>query len=454
MQLQHLYDQAPVCLQQLMCSLKGWLIRRRRYGRGFYEALHRYEHHDIQPDRRLLRFLGSLRFVPAYKQTVESPKFRELYNTLTQSGVADLHGGVEELLGLFPVIGKNEVKQHLTDYINTAYAGPVIRMHTSGTTGGGLSFPYSVEMENEQWAVWWRFRRSLGLDLTTWCGWLGGRVIISPQDRRRPWWRTNRPGRQVMFSLYHLTPATVADYHGEIRRRSLTWLHGYPSSVTRLASLITEAKLPPLECVSIITTGAENLDEHQLAQIRRAFPQAIVRTHYGLAEGVANISQDIHGQWHIDSDFAHVEFLPVDPADPSLCRIVGTGMANSAFPLVRYDTGDVARVRWHDGQPEVLSIDGRSDDYITLPNGARLNSGLDYILKDSIHVHEAQLCQKSLYAFELRIVRRNGYSETDEQHIRQAFQQRLGEQVSLTFSYVSDIQKTKAGKFKMFVSEL
>ena len=39
MDLEKIYDMAPVWVQNLMCSVKGWMIKRRRYGKGFFEEL-------------------------------------------------------------------------------------------------------------------------------------------------------------------------------------------------------------------------------------------------------------------------------------------------------------------------------------------------------------------------------------------------------------------------------
>lgn len=44
------------------------------------------------------------------------------------------------------------------------------------------------------------------------------------------------------------------------------------------------------------------------------------------------MSQDVHGRWKIDEDFAYVEFVPISEEDPTICRIVGTGFSNYAFP--------------------------------------------------------------------------------------------------------------------------
>ena len=234
-----------------------------------------------------------------------------------------------------------------------------------------------------------RYRRALEIQLDTWCGWFGGSIIISPVRQKAPFWRINRPGKQVMYSSYHLNDKTVKLYYDDIKKRNLSWLHGYPSSISFLSSLIIEQRLEPIKSVHWITTGAENLMENHINRIHRAFPNAMVRTHYGLSEGVANFSQDKSGKWVIDDDFAYVEFIPVNDDNPSLCRIVGTGFSNLAFPLVRYDTGDLVKIINDNGNVEIEEIYGRQDDFVELPNGVKLGR-LGYIFKVTNNVMEAQ----------------------------------------------------------------
>jgi phenylacetate-coenzyme A ligase PaaK-like adenylate-forming protein len=50
---------------------------------------------------------------------------------------------------------------------------------------------------------------------------------------------------------------TVEDYAKDINKRSLDWLHGYPSNISNLASYLNEKDIRlPLRWVSI---GAESL---------------------------------------------------------------------------------------------------------------------------------------------------------------------------------------------------
>lgn len=435
------YDLSPVTIQNLMCSAKGYLIKRRRFSKGFFAELEKFEARQYDGTEELVSFLAFCSHVSYYKDVIDSSFIEKLTKD-----------NAHELLRSLPIISKADVKSHLAD-LDVNNEQPVITMHTSGTTGSGLVFPYSVEMENKQWAVWWRYRRALGIQLDTWCGWLGGRTIIPMSNKKAPYWRINRLGRQVMYSSHHLTKDTVKNYYQDIKNRGITWLHGYPSSASLLASLIIEQGLEPIESVQWVTTGAENLLEHHIKTIKRAFPNAIVRTHYGLAEGVANFSQDKEGEWHVDDDFCYVEFIPLDEADSSVCKIVGTGFSNKVFPLVRYDTGDLAKINWIDGKPEIIEVYGRQEDYIELPNGVKLGR-LDHIFKDCINIKEAQIHQIRKDLIELRIVKDNNYTQKDEKFLKEEASSRFGKDVELKITYCDQIERTKAGKVRFVVSDL
>ncbi len=434
----YLYENSPFFLQNLLCSLKGFIIKRRRYNKNFYEELYRYEHEFYKTEDELRKILKVALTIPAYKVAAQTAIRNE---------------DIYEALKIFPIIGKQDVKARIEEFRNENYQGKVFSMKTSGTTGSGMVFPYSVEMENKQWAVWWRYRKSLGIDLNTWCGWLGGRTIIPLSNQRPPYWRLNKPGRQVMYSAHHLSVQTIKEYHADIERRQLTWLHGYPSSASMLASLIIEAGLKPIESVRWITTGAENLLDHHVETIKRAFPYAMVRTHYGLSEGVANFSQTKEGLWRIDDDFAYVEFIPLDETDKSVCRIIGTGFSNLAFPLIRYDTGDLAKVNWVDGIPEIVEIYGRQEDYIELPNGVKLGR-LDHIFKNCVNIREAQIHQIRKDLIELRVVKDVNYNENDENLLLREACSRFGKDVELIINYCDGIERTRSGKVKFIVTEL
>lgn len=437
-----LYNNSPVCLQNLFCSMQGFLICRRRYSSNFYKQLKLYEAGYYKPEECLEGFIKNIATVPYY-----SGLFR-MYRLDIEA--KDIYAEICKL----PILTKDEVKENLDKIVNKGFKGKYTYAKTSGTTGSGLVFPYSRDMENKQWAVWWRYRRWHGIDLNCWMGWFGGRTIMPVTIKKAPFWRINIPGKQVMFSAYHLNQATVKDYYLEIRHRKLTWLHGYPSQLSLLASLILEEGLLPLDDVTHITFGAENLLENQKRIIRRAFPKAVLRQHYGLSEGVANISENKEGELVVDQDFCYVEFVPVSPDKPEVCRIIGTGFNNPVFPLVRYDTGDIAVIeRKTDGKIKIKSIDGRQEDFIKLPNGVKLGR-LDHIFKELTKVREAQIVQDAIDLLRIRVVKGNGYDEMEENKLWQELRSRIGEEMAIVIDYTDKIERTKSGKLRFVISKL
>ena len=441
-----IYNLSPVWVQNLMCSIKGWFIQRRRFGKSFHIELLRYNQGYYNQRKELVRFLNNIKHLPAYAQYLNNID-------ITPDNIYDM-------LFRLPIIDKNYVKAHMSDFINTKCTERLFEMRTSGTTGSGLIFPYTINMENRQWAIWWRYRLHLGITMDTWCGWFGGKNIVSFHQKGEPYWRINRPGKQIMFSSYHLNKDTVMDYLNEIANKKLVWLHGYPSHIARLAHLTSQSNT---ECIAVqycksvkyITFGAENLYPTQIDIIQKVFPNAKLRQHYGLNEGVANISQDINGNWVTDDDFAFIEFIPKDKDNPNVCKIIGTGFSNNAFALVRYDTGDLANVEWMaNGKAKVISIDGRSSNVVKLPNGVELcEASLSIFLHDYPNIMEAQFHQQSIDKINLLIVRGCNYSEIDENRIKKRLPE-LFNGAEVFIKYVDEIPRTSAGIFKIVKSDI
>lgn len=437
MLLEKLYNYSPAWMQNIMCSVKGWLLQKRRFGKGFFRELARLEARQIDPKAELDSFLADIKNVPAYADVYKAAE-RE---------------GRKVRLEDFPIINKAVVKEHLQDYLNPDFHGAMFLNHTSGTTGSGIVFPNSVAYENRQWATWWRYREELGIKFGTWCAWFGcAHMVVPINDKKAPFWRINRPGRQVMFSPYHLSADTVKAYLDEISRRKMPWVHGYASHVRFLSRLAIEKGLPPLECVKFVTTGAENLLPDYVVDIKKVFPNAIVRTHYGQTEGVANFSQTIDGDWRIDEDFSKVEFIPYDEKNLERCRIVGTSFSNLSFPLVRYDIGDVAIVKWADGKAKVIGIEGRENEYYVMKDGTKISTMRVYdIFKEAHNVVEAQLRIHGDDGVEMVVVKGGKYSDSDEKEIMSLAKKYLGDGLETSISYTDKIERTKNGKFRAIV---
>ncbi|MBL4681657.1 MAG: phenylacetate--CoA ligase family protein [Pseudomonadales bacterium] len=358
-----------------------------------------------------------------------------------------------------PVLTKRDVQSHGQSILNPTYKKTsLILRHTSGTTGSGLFFYETIESELETWATWWRYRNHHGISRDSLCGYFGGRSIVPIGQDNPPYWRFNQSAKQIYFSSYHLNAETSADYLCKIAGSGVRWVHGYPSFLALLASFVTDLNRNLCEGVEIVSFGAESLTESHKSKIRTAFPNAELVQHYGLAEGVANISQCRHGSLHVDEDFSIVEFLPIEDM-PGKFRIIGTNIINDAFPLFRYDTGDVveltigARCTCGSTWRVVGDIDGRIEDYVTLPNGTKVGR-LDHVFKDMTNIIEAQIRQESISEIDVYIVPASSFSDSDEAKLKAELLSRLGAGLSIRIFHRKKLDRTKAGKARLVVSNL
>jgi phenylacetate-CoA ligase len=133
-------------------------------------------------------------------------------------------------------------------------------------------------------------------------------------------------------------------------------------------------------------------------------------------------------------------------------------MTNRAFPLVRYDVGDIAQVSGRTcecGRPGriVDALDGRREDYVVLPSGAMVGR-LDHIFKDQVHVREAQIYQPDLTRVVIRVVRAPEFTSHDERALVRAAQTWLGRELAIDIDHVDTLTRTSSGKLRFVVSDL
>jgi phenylacetate-CoA ligase len=450
---EQIYLKLPTALQNLAVSIEGYRLKQQRYDSLYQEIFEQVkqrqslDHQALKSyqERRLRQFLHIAKNSPFWEQ-----RFSEFRLDLDASDI------IAEFKKL-PILSKAEVKASVDQIANPHIPQEdLLSCHTSGTTGSGLIFPETKSAEKERWATWWRYRGWHNIDFNAWCGYFGGRSIVPMERDKSPFWRVNTPGKQLMFSAYHLKPETARDYLTALKQYGISWLHGYPSVLALFASYILEQKLDPGNTVKIITIGAESLLPQQKQIIELAF-KAPVRQHYGQAESVANISECPDGNLHVDEDFSFVEFLPIEGQENS-CKIIGTNWTNPAFPLLRYDCGDLATLSsnscpcGHHGRV-VVDIDGRKEDYVLLPNGVRVGR-LDHIFKDLTHIREAQIHQREKGSVTLLIVKGDGYDLHDEEsYLLAEARKRLGADLNISLEYVDQIKRSRTGKLRFVISD-
>ncbi len=442
-----IYNKLPVFLQNAACYYEGLRIKKSRYNKKFWDLLADYESRNSWTYEQLCEYRDNkLRQIVKYCYEFV-PYYKRLFNDL---GINFESIKTLEDLCVLPILTKQIVKDNFDDFISTDIPrSKMILLHTSGTTGSGFKFYTTNESINEQWAVWWRYRRKLGIEYDSWCALLGGRSVVPVTTTTPPFYRMNTPCKQVYFSTYHMNDNNMKSYIAELEKRKLQWIHGYPSAINLLADYIISHDIKLSNFPEFITIGAENLLPTQVEKIYSAF-KVLPYQHYGLSEGTANFSHNRNRDMYVDEDFAAVEFIAQN-GDQG-CEVIGTSLSNYAMPLLRYRTGDIARVEYTPNGRLIKVIDGRNEDYLVLSNGTKIGR-LDHIFKDIVNVKEAQIVQKQKEEVILRVVKNKNYTKVDEDMIHKEASQRL-KGVNLTIEYVENIPRSSSGKLRFVISEL
>jgi phenylacetate-CoA ligase len=447
-----LYARLPVALQHAACTAYGWRVARRTFGGRFSEFLAEVEARSFWSPEALAEYRDArvrdvvrdaARTVPFYRRR------------LADAGVSPEDIGGMDDLAVLPLMTKTDAQEHLSDvgFERTPARDLVIR-HTGGTTGAGLNVPSTLDSIRRQEAFYWRFRRWHGIEPKTWCAYFGGRPTVPAPQRRPPFWRINYGGRQILFSAYHLRPASLGAYLEALGRFRLPWIHGYPSALALLGTHALDEGIELGYRPRWITTGAETLLPEQRAVIERAFG-VTPRDRYVMTEGVAAASECERGALHLDDDFAAVELVPTDGGAH---RIVGTNLTNPAMPLLRYDTSDLAVPADEAcgcGRPgrTIARIDGRLEDHLLLPDGTRLLR-LARIFRDLVNIREAQIHQARVGEITVRVVRSSRYGPGDEAALVQALARRVGVDTHIRLEYVEELERSPSGKLRLVISDI
>jgi phenylacetate-CoA ligase len=453
LRVQRLYESLPIFLQSVACSYFGWKQAQIRFNKLFHRLLaflmesEKWSVAEIEAyqSEQLRSLIGH-----AYEAV---PYYRDL---MKDSGLTPEAIRKRSDLAKLPVLTKEHVRHNLERLVSERVEKrSLIRRHTSGTTGKSLHFYSEKSGMAFQWAVWWRHRKRFGIDFGTWHINFTGKVVAPIGQRRPPFWRWNPPMHQVLVGMQHLTPVKVPALIKFLNGRRFELFTGYPSIVHAFVLAARECGLDLGARPKLVSTGAENMLDYQRRDILE-YTGAILTDTYGLSEGCGNASHCPQFVYHEDPEFGIVECVdPVPLGDGrTRGRIVCTGFASPAFPFIRYDTGDIGI--WADPaaacpcgrkSPVLLSIEGRTDDYVVTPEGNRIMR-FDYIFKDAASVRESQVVQKKPGEVVVKIVRRPSYSTRDEESISREIHYWISPRLGVHFQYVDEIERERNGKFK------
>ncbi len=456
--LLRVYHALPGPLRSLAASLRGFQLRRWRYGPEtdgmVTQALEREcwskERWNAWRGERLARLL--------HTAATEVPYYREMWSKRRRRGNRSDWEDLEN----WPILEKEPLRENPRSFVaDDLDVRRMFHLHTSGTSGKPLDI-WAARSSLRTWYALFeaRCRRWNGLSRHDRWAVLGGQLVAPVGQRHPPFWVWNAALSQLYMSSYHLAPALIPYYLEALCRYRVSYLCGYTSSLYSLALEALRLNQRDLQ-LAVVLTYAEPLFDFQRKTISEAFG-CPVRETYGMAEMVAGASECEAGVLHLWPEVSVTEVLATQgrAAEESVGEILCTGLLNGDMPLIRYRVGDRGTLRVESGGvcgcgrtlPVLHALEGRVDEVLYTRDGRRIGR-LDPVFKGRLPVREAQIIQETLDLVRVRYVAAPNFTAAAGQSIIERLQARMGP-VQVVLEEVREIPRAANGKFRAVISHV
>lgn len=221
-------------------------------------------------------------------------------------------------------------------------------------------------------------------------------------------------------------------------------------------------KVNGLDNIRSIFTHGETLTQACRKTIESAFGAEVYNTYGSTEFNRLAFECEEHSGLHIISDSAVIELVKdgqnVGPGEEG--EIIVTGLYNYAMPLIRYKLGDIGIMTEDDYKcpcgrnwPLIKSIEGRTDDFLTLPSGRIISPRNINIIDNVPGIVQYRTIQEKRDRFLVQVVPANNYSiDTDRQIKEQIKLGCVGEDVNIEIELVENIARERTGKLKTIIS--
>lgn len=355
----------------------------------------------------------------------------------------------------FPILTKTDLKENWDEIVvpqYKSYSDNCIKF-TSGSTGT----PFKMIMDRYKHCRWiagnkvFRARDGVQSHEKT--------VFISETvaDKNIPMERMNRDN-VYYISCRYFDDNSLHDlicYLNDNDVRSLTLM---ASLVDRLAKFVKSGRAPKLKTPLLgVFSVSEALKESARQTMSEFFGCPIYILYANEENGVLGVEDGSdNGCLANTADFLF-EVLKVDEdvpvEDGEIGRLVITDYFNKAFPIIRYDNGDLVKKKtMPDGSIYFSEIGGRVVDALYTTDG-RMILYFDCIsfLEPLTDIKQFQLVQNTYHDFVWILNTNNhSYEKMIVEHCKELF----GQNSSWTFEYVEEIPKLRSGKTRMTVCNI
>lgn len=449
--LERIYDASPIFFQNIMCSIKGILNNKKRYGKEYWKYREFLEEFDTWPLEKQLQYQKK-ELIKLLDYVVNNSEFyKELYKDLDITDIREIKD-----LERLPIVDKEMLRINIDKVITIPRKGAV-EGHTGGTTGKSLVVRSRTNDSMRRMAMLDHFKARVGFEHRKMRrATFNGQHIIPPTQNNKIFWRYNVACKQMIYSSFHLTEDNMATYVESLNKYKPQALDGFFTSMCDLAGYIERHGISLDFTPIAIFPTSETLTSNGRELLERVF-KCRVYNQYASSEGAPFVTECKNQVLHVELASGIFE----EYGDNG--EVLVTSFTTYGTPLIRYRIGDcmifTKDIKCNCGLkgPIVQEIQGRRLDYLYTPEGAKINAGnVANLLKNIPNVIiRAQFRQMSLNKIMMLLeVDSLLYTSQVEQLIRKEFLHKFGENMDVEIRVVPEIPREKSGKFRMIINKV
>lgn len=360
----------------------------------------------------------------------------------------------------YPVVRKPLLKEHIGAFLSSQQGlGELIPVTTSGSYGTPFTFFLTQQKKRRQLAEVIHYSSQAGY----YVGICHGYFRTNLPKRGLKLWAQN----QIFISSKVLDQHFLENTRTLLKAGQIKILIGFPTAIAFLANHCLEQRdQAQMFGIKGIITFAENLTGKQRDCIVKAFG-CEVHSRYGTEElGVLGYQRDNQSGFEINNLNYIVEVLAID-ADVSVKpgetgRVVVTDLHSDAFPLIRYETGDLAElgeVFDEDGTwaKSLNTLSGRQMQMLNSTSGDRLYPlFLDIFMEESEFFVQYQMIQETELKFTLKLVPIQDFKvqQFSQDVLKEQLKGWLGIDAQIEISFVNDIEMLPSGKRPYIINKV
>lgn len=355
----------------------------------------------------------------------------------------------------FPVVNKETLKAHWDEIAVKQYescADNCVK-YTSGSTGT----PFKMVMDGYKHSRWIAgnkvFRDNVGVRSHEKTVFISGTVA----DKKIPMERQERDNVFYLDCKY-LDGEALNELISHLAETGVRTLTAMASVLDKIAGHIKSGQAP---CWSgdflAIFSVSETLKMNTRKVVSEYFNCPVYVLYANEENGVLAVEDGTGNGCRANTADFYLEVLSMEDDTPAkdgeIGRLVITDYFNNAFPLIRYENGDlVSKKTMEDGKVYITEIAGRKTDTLYTTDG-RMVHYFDSIsfLEPYMDIKQFQLIQWDYHNFTWILNTQNhGYEEMIVRECKELF----GKDSNWKFEYVDEIPKLRSGKSRMTVCNI